>query len=151
MKTFLLFLFLLSTLAATETFSGSGAGARVDAPGGERQYTTPWITTLRDEIVASPRLTTIDQANTVALLVQLAEIAAQPSSSGLHHRAVGQSRGSIQIDLIPDYLVSPGYRTGSAFSVFVSLEAPTAPPVNRPPTVVLTSPLPRRSWSVDRW
>lgn len=142
MKTTLRFLILfnLCPLAfATEYFSGGGMGADRGWPDYRREYFSPWINQVRNQIVTNSNLTPQDRDNTLAVLNQLADFAATPFAAGTSTSNVGDSSGRIEVYYEPDYIVPDGYREGSAFIVTAWLEAPSAP-ANRAPTIAWNSP-----------
>jgi len=142
MKTTLRFLLLLSLCPfalATEYFSGNGTGAQ-KTYSYERDYTTGWINDLIAQINASPNLTATDRSYTLQVLDQLTQIAAQPGTSGTYSRSVGGSSGTMMITIEPDYIVDVWHVPGTQFFVSLWLQAPSAPPANRAPTISWNSP-----------
>lgn len=142
MKTTLRLLLLLTLCQfalATEYFSGNGTGAQ-KTYSYERDYTTGWINDLIAQINANPNLTPTDRSNTLQVLDQLTQIAAQPGTRGTFSRSVGGSSGTMNITIEPDYIVDVWHVPGTAYFVSLWLEAPSAPPPNRAPTISWNSP-----------
>ncbi|MDP3070027.1 MAG: hypothetical protein Q8N18_07035 [Opitutaceae bacterium] len=130
---------LAGTARATEYFFGAGSGAVLDVSPPSRVYFTPWINTLNAEIAGNPRVSASDRAAAYSIINQLTAIAGQTSTVGTFSRSIGAVNGTIEVSLQPDYIVSPGYLVGSGFLAVLWLDAPTAPPPNRPPTIAWVS------------
>lgn len=128
MKIFLLSILLLGgalSLSATEYFSGSGHGAQI-AGSGERDFTTGWINDLIAEINASPNLTAAHRNDALQVVYELTGIAALPGTFGVFNHTAGAAFGTIMIFHDFEYIVGPWHIPGSAYSVVLWLEAPTA-------------------------
>lgn len=142
MKTILqISLFLLGTLGlgATEYFSGSGQGARV-AGSGERDFTTGWINDLVAEINASPNLTAAHRDDALQVVYELTGIAAQPGAFGVFNQTAGAASGTMTIFPDFEYIVGPWHIPGSAYSVFLWLQAPSMPANTAPGIAWLAAP-----------